>query len=78
MVQKLPVERLPDSLPDYNSQAWEELFDFLGPRVWPMLRHMLPDCALAEEVLSEAFLRLGDNAQLLRRQGGSLAVWFVA
>jgi RNA polymerase sigma-70 factor (ECF subfamily) len=43
-----------------------------------MLRHMLPDRALAEEVLHEAFEKLGDNAQRLRRQGGSLAVWFVA
>ena len=43
-----------------------------------MLRHMLPDRALAEEVLREAFEKLGDSAQLLHRQGGSLAVWFVA
>jgi len=78
MVQELPAERLPDFLAEHNSQAGEELFDFLGPRVWPMLRQMLPDCALAEEVLSEAFVKLGDNAQLLRQQAGSLAVWFVA
>ena len=43
-----------------------------------MLRHMLPDRALGEEVLREAFLRLGDHAELRRRDGGSLALWFVA
>jgi len=43
-----------------------------------MLTQMLPDRALAEEVLHEAFEKLRDNAQPLHRQGGSLAVWFVA
>ena len=43
-----------------------------------MLRHMLPGGTLAEEVLHEAFEKLGNNAQLLRRQVGCLAVWFVA
>ena len=78
MAQELPQDRLLDPLAGHNPQAWEELFDFLGPRVWPMLKHMLPDGTLAEEVLQEAFEKLGDNAQLQFRQDGSLAVWFVA
>ena len=78
MVQGLPVERLLDPLAGHDSQAWEELFDFLGPRVWPMLRRILPDRAVAEEVLQQAFQQLENSAPLLRRQGGSLVVWFVA
>jgi RNA polymerase sigma factor (sigma-70 family) len=78
MAPELSAERSLDSLAAHSPQAWEELFDFLGPRVWPMLRHMLPDRALAEEVLREAFLRLGQHAELRRRTGRSLAIWFVA
>jgi RNA polymerase sigma-70 factor (ECF subfamily) len=43
-----------------------------------MLRQMLPERALAEEVLREAFVRLGADAPRLRRAGGSLTLWFVA
>lgn len=43
-----------------------------------MLEQILPDRTLAEEVLRDVFLKLGDNAQLLRGKDGSLAVWVVA
>ena len=77
MAQEFPAERLPASLPGDGLQAWEELYDFLGPRVWPMLMQMLPDSALAEEVFREAFVQLAASAPRLRQQDGSLAVWFV-
>jgi len=78
MTQELSAETLLGRVMGHDLQAREELFDYLAPRAWPMLRRMLSDRAPAAEVLRESFLRLGDEAQRLRQQGGSLAVWFVA
>jgi len=78
MVQGITTETLLERVAGHDPQAREGLFDFLAPRVWPMLRRMLPDRTMAEEVLRESFLRLESEAQRLHRQGGSLAVWFVA
>ena len=78
MTQELSAETLLGRVMGHDPQAREELFDYLAPRAWPMLRRMLSDRAPAAEVLRESFLRLGDEAQRLRQQGGSLAVWFVA
>ncbi len=77
MAQEFPSERLPAPLRGDGLQAWEDLYDFLGPRVWPMLMQMLPDSALAEEVFREAFVQLAASSSRLRQQDGSLAVWFV-
>lgn len=58
-----------------SSEALETLYDRYAPMVLGVIMRVLPDRAVAEEVLQEAFWRIWDKADAFHAERGSFTSW---
>lgn len=72
MAQGTTNEVLLARVADHDEGALGELFDRLAPGILGLLVHILPDRAMAEEVLQEVFLRFWVDARRWSREHASV------
>ena len=76
------LERAPDSelmarLTLRDQRALVELYRRHGRRLYPLIRRIVTNEGLAEEILQDVFVRLWTRAALYRAEEGQLLAWLI-
>ena len=76
------LERVPDSdlmarVTGRDQRALVELYRRHGRRLYPLIRRIVANEALAEEILQDVFVRLWTRAGLYRAEDGQLLPWLI-
>lgn len=69
------VDELMSQVADGDQDAFAALYDAVAPRVYGLIRRVVRDAALAEEVAQEALVEVWRNASRFDRARGSAAGW---
>jgi len=69
------VDELMRQVADGDQDAFAALYDAVAPRVYGLIRRVVRDAALAEEVAQEALVEVWRNASRFDRARGSAAGW---
>jgi len=69
------VDQLMSQVADGDQDAFAALYDAVAPRVYGLIRRVVRDAALAEEVAQEALVEVWRNASRFDRARGSAAGW---
>ena len=77
MTQGPTAEELLARIAERDERALSELYDRFSPGLLGMLLRMLPNRAVAEEVLQDVFLRLWMDARQFGKAGGSVTAGLV-
>jgi len=69
------VDELMSQVADGDQDAFAALYDAVAPRVYGLIRRVVRDAALAEEVAQEALVEVWRNASRFDRARGSATGW---
>jgi RNA polymerase sigma-70 factor (ECF subfamily) len=69
------VDELMSQVADGDQDAFAALYDAVAPRVYGLIRRVVRDAALAEEVAQEALVEVWRTASRFDRARGSAAGW---
>ena len=76
--QKYTEDELLTSLKQYDEQAYQFLYDNYSKAIFTVIKQIIPQQEMAEDVLQEAFVKVWQNIQTYDISKGRLYTWMIS